>query len=66
LIKNISTEHFEETVKQLECVIIEHKNFEKLIAQYDRPDVLFIAIHLITARKDRPQYAISAIIHAFF
>jgi len=40
-VKNISTERFEETAKRLERVIIEHKDFEKLIAQYDRPDALF-------------------------
>ncbi len=40
-VKNINTERFEETAKRLERVIIEHKDFESLIKQYDRPDALF-------------------------
>lgn len=37
----ISTESFEHIEKRLEHVNIEHKDFEPLIKQYDRPDALF-------------------------
>jgi len=40
-VKNINTNCFEKVAKRLERVVIEHKDFEKLIAQYDRPDALF-------------------------
>jgi len=48
----ISTESFERIEKRLEHVNIEHKDFEPLIKQYDRPDTLFTTIRRITARKD--------------
>lgn len=37
----ISTESFDRIEKRLEHVNIEHKDFEPLIKQYDRPDALF-------------------------
>lgn len=40
-VKKIGTERFEEIEKRLADVVIEHKDFEELIKQYDRPDALF-------------------------
>lgn len=40
-VKKIGTERFEEIEKRLANVNIEHKDFEALIKQYDRPDALF-------------------------
>lgn len=40
-VKKINTERFEEIEKRLADVVIEHKDFEELIKQYDRPDALF-------------------------
>ncbi len=40
-VKNIDTKRFEEIEKRLAGVVIEHKDFEALIKQYDRPDALF-------------------------
>ena len=40
-VKKIGTERFEEIEKRLADVVIEHKDFEALIKQYDRPDALF-------------------------
>lgn len=40
-IKRIDTSCFEAVAKRLERVVIEHKDFEALIKQYDRPDALF-------------------------
>ena len=40
-VKKISTERFNEIEKRLANVVIEHKDFENLIKQYDRPDALF-------------------------
>lgn len=39
--KGLDTARFEEIEKRLERVVIEHKDFEALIKQYDRPDALF-------------------------
>lgn len=39
--RTISVERFTEIEKRLEHVNIEHKDFEALIKQYDRPDALF-------------------------
>lgn len=39
--REIKTERFEEIEKRLADVVIEHKDFEALIKQYDRPDALF-------------------------
>ncbi len=39
--KSISTDSFDAIAKRLERVNIEHKDFEVLIQQYDRPDALF-------------------------
>lgn len=39
--KSLNTARFEEVEKRLERVVIEHKDFEALIKQYDRPDALF-------------------------
>lgn len=39
--KSLNTARFEEIEKRLERVVIEHKDFETLIKQYDRPDALF-------------------------
>lgn len=39
--KSLDTARFEEVEKRLERVVIEHKDFEALIKQYDRPDALF-------------------------
>lgn len=39
--KNLSTERFEEISKRLSKVNIEHKSYDDLIKQYDRPDALF-------------------------
>ena len=40
-VKRIDTSGFEEVAKRLERVVIEHKDFETLIKQYDRTDALF-------------------------
>ena len=40
-VKKIGTERFEEMEKRLADVVIEHKDFEALIKQYDRTDALF-------------------------
>ena len=40
-VKRIDTSGFELIAKRLERVVIEHKDFEALIKQYDRPDALF-------------------------
>lgn len=40
-VKRIGTSDFEAVAKRLERVVIEHKDFEALIKQYDRPDALF-------------------------
>ena len=40
-VKRIDTSGFETVAKRLERVIIEHKDFEALIKQYDRTDALF-------------------------
>ena len=40
-VKKISTGRFEEIEKRLAVVVIEHKDFEQLIKQYDRSDALF-------------------------
>lgn len=40
-VKKIGTERFEEIEKRLADVVIEHKDFEALIKQYDRTDALF-------------------------
>lgn len=40
-VKKINTERFEEIEKRFADVVIEHKDFEALIKQYDRPDALF-------------------------
>ena len=39
--KGLATVRFEEVEKRLERVVIEHKDFEELIKQYDRPNALF-------------------------
>ena len=39
--KGLDTARFEEIEKRLERVVIEHKDFEALIKQYDRSDALF-------------------------
>lgn len=39
--KGLDTARFEEIEKRLERVVIEHKDFEALIKQYDRSDTLF-------------------------
>lgn len=39
--KGLDTARFEEVEKRLERVLIEHKDFEELIKQYDRPNALF-------------------------
>lgn len=39
--KGLDTVRFEEIEKRLERVVIEHKDFEELIKQYDRPNSLF-------------------------
>ena len=40
-VKRIDTSGFEAVAKRLERVVIEHKDFEALIKQYDRTDALF-------------------------
>ncbi len=40
-IKQISTDCFDKIEARLSRVVIEHKDFEALIKQYDRPDALF-------------------------
>ncbi len=40
-VKRIDTSAFETIAKRLERVVIEHKDFEALIKQYDRSDALF-------------------------
>ncbi len=40
-IKQISTDCFDKIEARLSRVVIEHKDFEELIKQYDRPDALF-------------------------
>lgn len=40
-VKRIDASGFEVVAKRLERVVIEHKDFEALIKQYDRPDALF-------------------------
>lgn len=39
--KNINTDSFDDIAERLKRVNIEHKDFEALIKQYDRPDALF-------------------------
>lgn len=40
-VKRIDTSGFDAVSKRLERVVVEHKDFEALIKQYDRPDALF-------------------------
>ncbi len=40
-VSRIDTSDFDDIAKRLERVVIEHKDFEALIKQYDRPDALF-------------------------
>lgn len=39
--KSLDTTRFEDIEKRLDRVLIEHKDFEELIKQYDRPNALF-------------------------
>lgn len=39
--KNINTDSFDDIAERLKRVNVEHKDFEALIKQYDRPDALF-------------------------
>ena len=53
--KNISPEYLTEIEERLKSgagVVIENKDFEKLIKVYDRPNALFIAIRHIAPPKN--------------